>query len=176
MQRAIEAAERKREADVANGKDAAIAAAEFNAEVTQLLGIADSAGAAKDRLKAMAGTYEIDVNTIYRTSHIGGNDPKAGGSRNPDGRASGGRAWPGFVDVGEQGPERLYIDPGAGPAYVTPNSAINGAANGGGGDVQTLRVILEWPDGTVIRDRLVNFGRGRGYRTVDQLLPVGTAR
>jgi hypothetical protein len=100
------------------------------------------------------------------------------------GHASGGRvAIPGYaqgggvIKVGEMGPEYLSLPAMNGPAYVTPNHAINGAANRGSGEViGELRVVHVTPTGDVIRTELVNLGRQRGYRTVDDLLPVGTAR
>lgn len=46
--------------------------------------------------------------------------------------ASGGSAW-GTFEVGEQGREYVTLPSMAGPAYVTPNSTINGAANSSGG-------------------------------------------
>lgn len=59
--------------------------------------------------------------------------------------------------VGEAGPEILELPAGA---TVRP---LSGGGSGGGGELSgTLRVILQWPDGRVIKDQLIDAATLRG--------------
>ncbi len=69
--------------------------------------------------------------------------------------ARGGTALaPGLAIVGEAGPELAYLGRGA---TVQPLSG--GGASGG---ISILRVILQWPDGRVIKDQLIDAASLRG--------------
>jgi hypothetical protein len=177
---AIEAAERKRQADVANGRDAIDAARAFNTEAEKAYAIAAGADAAKGKLDKMRGTYFVDIRAVVNQVSAAVKASNVDRSiERLTGHASGGFMWPGeFARINEQGREYIsYPDVGQGPAYVTPNSAINGAANSGGGGSQEITLNLNLSlNGNQVRELLVNFGRSRGFRTIDELLPMGSAR
>ncbi|WP_036374351.1 phage tail tape measure protein [Micromonospora sp. ATCC 39149] len=70
----------------------------------------------------------------------------------------------GMAVVGERGPELVHLGRGA---TVQP---LTGGAQGGGVS-GTLRVILQWPDGRVIRDQIVDAATLRG-RSVGAYLGI----
>jgi hypothetical protein len=111
--------------------------------IEKRLAEARATGAAADYVEHLRIEYLGLVNALNfingKVVHysIIGTRSSPGGERGfYQGLAHGGRAdAPGYaygggvIKVGEQGPEYLSLPPMAGPAYVTPNSAINGAAN-----------------------------------------------
>ena len=127
---AIQSADRKRQADIAAGKDAVQAAQDYNQEVDALLGIAQKAGDSKTALEAMAGKYEIDV-TQYMTTHFinEGTPP----SQFWHGLAQGGFAGPGGIIRAAQGllparsPGTLVLagEPETGGEWMIPRRGIS---------------------------------------------------
>ncbi|RGC68418.1 Phage-related minor tail protein [Micromonospora sp. MW-13] len=63
----------------------------------------------------------------------------------------------GTAVVGERGPELVHLGRGATVQPLT--------GGGGGGLSGTLRVILQWPDGRIIRDQIVDAATQRGQST-----------
>jgi hypothetical protein len=89
------------------------------------------------------------------------------------GYASGGRVF----KVGEQGRELLTLPAMSAPAYVTPNSTLNGSANGGAGpDLGTITVVVQSDTGEDLIRKIVTVGRRTNRTTFDTLLPVRTSR
>lgn len=181
----IQAAHDYRDAQIASGVSADQANAEYQKTIEAQIGMAQKFGlsaAQANSLRTQVGGLSDALDSLrtditIRTHFITEGTPP---SSFYHGLATGGRV-PGYaggggtIRVGEQGPE--YLSFGPGPAYVTPNSAINGAANSGGaGGENVLRVILQWPDGQVLSNQLVNYGRRTGRNTVEKLLPVSTSR
>lgn len=121
---AIQAAEQKRQADVANGKDAIQAAQDYNQEVDALLGVAGKAGDAKSKLDALKGKYEIDVQEYYTTHFINEGTPP---SQFFHGLASGGPVMAGqpYI-VGENGPELFMSDTSG---QIIPNDKLKNLQN-----------------------------------------------
>ncbi|MDG4788090.1 hypothetical protein O7626_19450 [Micromonospora sp. WMMD1102] len=66
----------------------------------------------------------------------------------------------GLAIVGEEGPELVHLGRGA---------TVQPLSNAGGGFLGTLRLILEWPDGRVIKDQLIDAAALRS-QTVDRYL------
>lgn len=139
---AIQAAEQKRQADVANGKDAIQAAQDYNQEVDALLGVAGRAGDAKSNLDKLKGKYEIDVQEYYTTHFINEGTPP---SQFFHGLAGGGPVNAGqpYI-VGENGPELFMSDTsgtiipndvakklGSPPIGFRATSAASGSGGGG---------------------------------------------
>jgi hypothetical protein len=72
------------------------------------------------------------------------------------GYAGGGRVF----KVGEQGRELLTLPAMSAPAYVTPNSTLNGSANGGAGpDLGTITVVVQSDTGEDLIRKIVTVGR-----------------
>ncbi len=116
----------------------------------------------------------ISVTTYIRRIDQGNIVPSSGGRRAIAGggrvghMASGG-AGMGRYFVGESGPELVDLPDGS---YVTPNNRLPSGGAAGELAEQVVRVILQWPDGSVIQEKLLKLARGRAYRSVDELLPV----
>jgi hypothetical protein len=188
LDEAIRAADRKRTADIANGKDAIQAAQDYNEEVAALLGIAGNAGLAKDKLKAMAGTYTIDIDEIHR--RIWADMTAAEFAANPHGLSEGGFAGPGGIIKAAQGllppraPGTLVLagEPETGGEWMIPRRGISqqraatliaGAAAdhglGMGGDGAYLQLYVPLTvDGRQIAaatyEGFVNYGQERKNR------------
>lgn len=111
----------------------------------------------------------LTIEEEHRTTYTGGNDYH--------GHASGSSiTGAGIIKVGEMGPEYLSVGSGTAPMYVTPNSAINGAANSGGQDLGTITVVVQSEDGNEIIRKIVAVGRSTNRTTFNSLIPVGSAR
>lgn len=157
LQVALDAAERKRQADIAAGASARDAAAAYNAEVERLLALAKAAGASKAELERLRGEYEITIRTRYVQIGQGGG---SGGNRAvPAARAAGGPVRQGVpYVVGERRPE-LFVPESNG--YVLPQvPARTAGAGAGAGGVFQLVVAPGSGDAVAeLINRLVNTGR-----------------
>lgn len=115
----IQAAEQRRQAEIAAGGDALAAAKEYNQEVESLLNIAAKGGDAKAALDALKGKYEIDVSEYYTTHFINEGTPP---SQFFHGLAAGGPVTAGqpYI-VGENGPELFMSDTSG---QIIPNDKL----------------------------------------------------
>jgi hypothetical protein len=139
---AIQGAHDLRQAQIDSGAGADAANRAYQASVDKLLDMAGKAGLSKSeiaKLKAqvdgLRGSLESLDGKVVHYSVVGTTrGPGGKESGYYQGLATGGRI-PGYAEgggvirVGEMGPEYLTLPSTAGPAYITPNSAINGAAN-----------------------------------------------
>lgn len=132
LNRAIEMADRKRQADVKNGADAVQAAQTFNDEANALLTMAGNAGLDKKALDALAGTYIVDIHYDVidrRKTFLSAQDFAA----NPSGIAIGGFHGPyGGVTYAASGlmpPTSpgivLAAEPQTGGEYLIPRRGIS---------------------------------------------------
>lgn len=87
---AVEAAERKRQADLASGKSADEANAAYQRTIDKLIAMAKRAGITEDALKDLVGDYNVNVH--YRTT---GSIKYPGAVLERKGRAHGGHVVPG---------------------------------------------------------------------------------
>lgn len=86
----------------------------------------DDMGEAKRVAEDLAGEYNIDIVTRWR--EVGGPPPinqPPGGKR---GRQFGGPIWEGWWEVGEAGPEAIWLAPGS-RGFVAPGNTFNLYAN-----------------------------------------------
>jgi hypothetical protein len=150
--RTIKAAKEYRDAQVASGVSAQQADAAYQQTYDSLVAQGKAAGltaAQIAQLNSQFGQLEHTLNSlpndVYVRTHFitTGTNPATfyhglahGGRADAPGYAYGG----GVIKVGEQGPEYLSLPTGTGPMYVTPNSAINGAANRGGDGAMAVTV------------------------------------
>jgi hypothetical protein len=137
-------------------------------------GLTDAINGLSDLLKQINGIHDKTVTIYYRTQGQSLNAPMAhGGIR----RAAVGMVIPpsdpGTTLVGEPqtGGEALIplrgISQGRAMSLAqTVGSAygfsVSSAAGGGGGGGRTLRVVVQYPDGRVIRDQVVEWNANRG--------------
>lgn len=185
---AIQAADRKRQADIANGKDAIQAAQDYNQEVQALLGIAQKAGDSKTALDQLKGKYEIDVSEYYTTHFINEGTPP---SQFFHGLAMGGFAGPNGIIKAAQGllparsPGTLVLagEPETGGEWMIPRRGItqeraaqlissaaadHGLSTGGDGAVLQVSVPLYLNGQQVAQasyEDFVQFGQFRKNRT-----------
>jgi hypothetical protein len=119
--------------------------------------------------------FTITEKHVYETDYISHSRGERGGAHggNLRGYAGGGSVF----KVGEMGEELLTLPAMSAPAYVTPNSTLNGAANrGAGDDLGTLTLVVKSDSGEEIIRKIVTVGRRTNRRTFDTLIPVGTAK
>jgi len=146
-----------------NASQAAIEAANkvYEDDIGKLKGMYVGAGGAARAFDDLAGTYNVNVVTHYTT--VGSPDFH---QHSIGEHASGGSLLAGMAgaanlfSVGEQGRELPTLPPMSAPAYVTPNSTINGAANGGGGaDLGTITVVVKSDTGEELIRKIVTVAR-----------------
>lgn len=182
----IQAAKQVRDANIANGESVASANAKYEAQIAYLRDVALKAGMTKEQFDRMTAallnyintpdnktvtTKFLDIHYVSTEGRIGnGTDPR----RNTGSAyASGGEvSSTGFSLVGEQGPELRFMNKGDYIATAAETKAmLGGGGGGGGGSVPVVRVILQYPDGRVIRDQLVTTAANQG-QDVGQYLGV----
>lgn len=182
----IQAAKQVRDANIANGESVASANAKYEAQIAYLRDVALKAGMTKQQFDAMTAallnyintpqdktitTKWIDIHYVSQEGRIGsGEDPR---TKTGKFYASGGTvSETGFSVVGEQGPELRFMNKGDYIATAAETKAmLGGGGGGGGGSVPVVRVILQYPDGRVIRDQLVTTAANQG-QDVGQYLGV----
>lgn len=147
---AIAAADRKRQADVANGKDAVQAAQDYNQEVQALLDIARKAGDSTAALNDLAGKYEIDVTEYYTTHFINEGTPP---SQFYHGLAKGGFAGPGGI---------IKAASGMLPARSPGTLVLAGEPETGGEWMIPRRGISQQRAATLIASAAADHGLGMG--------------
>jgi hypothetical protein len=157
---------------------------QYEAQIAYLGDVASKAGLTKTQFDAMTAallnyiaapmnktvtTKFVDIHYVSQEGRIGsGEDPR---TRTGRAYASGGSvAATGISLFGEQGPELRFASEGDYIATARQTKAIM-SGGGGGGSPPVIRVILQYPDGRVIRDELVATAANHG-QTVDQYLGV----
>lgn len=137
---AVEAAERKRQADIASGKSADEANAAYNRTIRKLEDMARKAGISEKALRDLVGDYKVTVH--YKTVGSFYVPPKA--ILEAKGRATGGPVGPGTYIVGERGPEVLQLGQGSrGHVYPSVTAYAGGAGPvAGGGRSYTINVYV----------------------------------
>jgi hypothetical protein len=181
----IQDAENARQAqiDMAGGANASKDAidkanASYEDAKQKIIEMGIKAGLSRQDLERLAGRYDIDIVTHHTDVYSSDYQQHSRGEH-----ASGGSIFGLFgglantFSVGEQGREYLTLPAMSAPAYVTPNSVINGAANrGGGDDLGTITVVVKSDSGDEIIRKIVTVGRRTNRKTFDTLIPVGTAK
>ena len=158
LQEALDAAERKRQADIAAGQSARDAAKAYNLEVERLLALAKAAGASKAELDRLRGEYEITIRTRYVQIGQGGG---SGGNRAiPAARAAGGPVRQGVpYVVGEKRPE-LFVPDSNG--YILPQVPTSGRSRAAATAGAAFQLVVAPGSGDAVAElinRLINTGR-----------------
>jgi hypothetical protein len=156
----------------ANASKAAVDAANatYDNAIAAIEAMGVKAGLSKRDLDKLAGTYYVNVieaisaiNSSGLAQNVAPHDVNRYGS-------AGHRAGGGPVKLGQ-----TYVVNEYGVETFTPaqDGYITPAGSGGGTDRFQIDLTL---NGEKIRSILVDHGRRSGFRTVDELLPVGAAR
>lgn len=139
----------QREANIRAGQDAKVANANFDAQLNTLLRLAGAAGATKEQLDRLKGTYAINVRVnVTGLSNIDKVDFRRG-------FAAGGTTpahspfW-----VGEKGPELMFSDRSH---FVATNSQSKALTSGGEG--VTIEASFRPGMGTRLEDAILNMIR-----------------
>jgi hypothetical protein len=181
LMESINAAKAVRDANIENGMSVAEANRKYEQQIAYLESVARKAGMTKEQFDAMTKallnyintpqdktitTKFVDIHYVSTEGRIGsGEDPRTKTGR---AYASGGEvAETGFSLVGEQGPELRFLSKGDYIATAAQTKAM--LSGGGGGGVATIRVILQYPDGRVIRDELVTTAANQGQDVASYL-------
>jgi hypothetical protein len=183
----IDAAKRTRDANIENGMSVADANRAYEAQIEYLRGVATKAGLTQAQFDAMTKallnyintpmnktitTKFVDIHYVSQEGRIGsGEDPR---TRTGRAYASGGPTVEGVSLFGEEGPELRFASQGDYIATARQTERILSAAGGrggggGGGGIPVVRVILEYPDGRVVRDQLVSTAANAGQTVSDYL-------
>jgi hypothetical protein len=179
----IEAAKATRDANIANGESVASANAKYEAQIAYLQSVALKAGLTKQQFDAMTAALlnwmsqpsNKTITTKFVDIHYVSQEGRAWGGKDNDPRGKTGQAYAsggtvsdtGFSLVGEQGPEMAFLSKGDYIATAAQTKAM--LSGGGGGGVATIRVILQYPDGRVIRDELVTTAANHGQDVASYL-------
>jgi hypothetical protein len=157
---AVEAAERKRQADIASGKSADVANAAYQRTIDKLVAMAKRAGISEKALRDLVGDYNVTVH--YRTA--GSYKPPAA-ILEAKGRATGGPVGAGTYIVGERGPEVLELGQGSrGHVYPSIGAFAGGRGRGSSSGGGSVRIVIEDRTSGGLRARLVDDALGRGIR------------
>jgi hypothetical protein len=157
---AVEAAERKRQADIASGKSADAANAAYQRTIDKLKDMARKAGISEQALRDLVGDYNVTVH--YRTA--GSYKPPAA-ILEAKGRATGGPVGAGTYVVGERGPEVLELGQGSrGHVYPSIGAYSGGRGRGSSSGGGSVRIVIEDRTSGGLRARLVDDALGRGIR------------
>jgi hypothetical protein len=185
LMEAIDAAKASKDANIANGMSVADANRKYEAQIAYLQSVALKAGLTKQQFDAMTAallnyintpdnktvkTTFLDVHYVSTEGRIGdGTDPR---TKTGKAYASGGEvSATGFSLVGEEGPELRFMNKGD---YIATAAETKAMLSGGGGRSAAppiIRVIVQYPDGRVIRDQLVDTAANVG-QDVGQYLGV----
>lgn len=184
LKESIDAALAYRDAQVASGEQTGVANQRLQEQIAYLEGVAKKAGITKEQFDAMTAglknymavdsnktviTKFLDIHYVSTEGRIGsGEDPR---TKTGKGYASGGTVGEtGFSLVGENGPELRFMKKGD---HVATAAQTKQLLSGGGGQSgpPVVRIILEYPDGRVIRDQLVTTAANQG-QDVSQYLGV----
>jgi hypothetical protein len=182
----ISAWEDEREASVAAGKGSAEATDAANAallahlvELRRVLAAHGANTAEVDEyIAAVKRASGLVLTTIFRNVYENVGTPnerqKTGHSRDIDQHVTGGNVRStGIKLVGEQGPELRFMNRGEYIATAQQTKQLLSGSGGGGGGGNAappvIRVIVQYPDGRVIRDELVTTAANRGQTVGDYL-------
>jgi len=170
---AVEAAERKRQADIASGVDADKANAAYQRTIDKLRRMAKDAGISGRALDDLVGDYNVDIHVRTHGGALGAAIGTAVSKLlESKGRASGGPVQgPGDYIVGERQPEVLRLSSGQrGHVYPSISAARGAGGSAGGGRAMEIHIII---DGRVVQKALINeaLGRGIGNATVRAAYP-----
>lgn len=141
---AVEAAERKRQADIASGVDADKANAAYQRTINKLHKMARQAGISEKALDDLVGDYNINIHVKTHGEAVGG---AIGGAISKalqaKGKATGGPVGQGTYIVGERGPEVLQLGQGS-RGHVYPSFGAFAGSRGGavGGSARPINIII----------------------------------